>query len=241
MSAAQNGRCVQNAKPNNTGLTAMSIDRTIVAEFQKEASGRLVLFALTVFEKDETHFSRTLYDVDWSKRYGYLFDQSGFGGGSEVEVAGVYFLAGPIDVKITEKPTALVSSVDQPPWRSPATKKIRERNRTRRLKKLPKEFQLEDGADLLDWLRCNGIEQDGVWCSACRDWVPGEELCRHTWWCDDSYWYSTPDDRPCAHCINGRCRNFFEITPCVNSFDNGSLWFWAGQPELTWHARLNSR
>jgi hypothetical protein len=217
----------------------MNDKRTILAEFQKKASGRLELFSLTTFEDCGAYLSRKTYNVDWSKRYGYLFEQTGFGGGTEVEVGGIYFLSGPVDVKIVERPTTLVSGDDRPPWRSAATKKIRQRNRTRRLQKLPKEFALE-GGDLLDWLRRNGIEEDGVWCSACRDYMPGQSLCRHIWWCDVSCWYSTPEDRPCASCINGRCRNDFEMTPGTYAFDDGPLWFWGGQPELTWPARFRA-
>lgn len=215
----------------------MNTKRTILAEFQKEASGRLILFSVTVFTECETYFSTDVYDVDFSKKYGYLFDQSGAGGGLKASVSGPYFLGGPVPVDLTEKPTALVDSSDRPPWRSAATKKIRKLNRTRRLPRLPKEFRAEEG-DLLDWLQRNAIQQDGVWCSICRDWVPGEDLCEHTLWCDTTSWYSTPDDRKdCKYCINGRCREQFELLPTVEPQD-GPLWFWSGQPELNWHARM---
>lgn len=214
--------------------------RTILAEFHKEAGGRLILFSVNVFEDGGDYYSRTIYDVDRSKKYGYLFDQSGAGGGRKVCVSGIYFLGGAVPVEVVEKPTNLVSAGDSPPWRSRETRVIRDRNRTRRLRQLPKEFRCDDG-DLMNWLERNAIQQDGVWCSACRDWVPGDDLCDHSWWCDAVSWYSTPEDRKtCKRCINGRCREDFEIVQTVEESD-GPLWFWGGEPELTWRAKMADR
>ena len=174
-------------------------DRAMVAEFHKNSNGRLELFSLTAFTSHvaqhdgKTYLSRDTYDVDYSREYGYIFHLSGGGGGHTVEVSGIYFTSG--KVKIKEKPCQLVSPADKPPWRSKETRIIRERNKTRRLRKLPKAFRFEPGADILDWLESNAIRDEAVYCSECRDWVPGESLCGHCWWCDKSGMYSTPDER----------------------------------------------
>jgi hypothetical protein len=68
------------------------------------------------------------------------------------------------------------------------------------LPKLPKAFLreaevLQPGWDLLDWLEHFAIHGEAVWCSVCHDYYPGEELCKHCWWCDKTGWYSTPDER----------------------------------------------
>lgn len=203
--------------------------RTILAEFQKEASGRLLLFSVNVFEDSGAYVGRTIYDVERSRKYGYMFDQSGAGGGCAVEVRGIYFLGGPVKVSVTERPTDLVSGNDKPPWRSPESKRIRERNRTRRLNKLPKEFRCDNGGDLMMWLGRNAIQQDSVWCSKCRDRVPGDDLCQHVRWCDQRSWYVTPDD-VCTSCIGGTCKDRFELAPHVSPFD-GAMWIHGGQPE----------
>jgi hypothetical protein len=131
-----------------------------------------------------TGLMRTEYDVEYSKRYGYLFDKSGCGGSDPVTVSGLYFTSG--NVTVRETPGQFV------------TRKARRLNPTHRLRKLPGEFTSERAADLLDWLEDNGIQQGSVWCSECRDRVLSEELCEHCWWCEKIGWYSTPSDR-CGH------------------------------------------
>lgn len=175
--------------------------RQIVAEFHKRAGGRLELFAITTLTKEvgndgRAYLSRTQYDVDLSRKYGYIFDQSGFGGGSTVAVSGIYFASSGVSLK--ETPTQLVASTDKPPFRSKATKVIRQRNRTRRLRSLPRSFDLRPGWDLMDWLENNAIQSDSVWCSSCRDTFPEDSLCEHCWWCDQKCWWSTPSER-CEH------------------------------------------
>lgn len=172
--------------------------RQIVAEFHKSARGRLTLFALTtitegVADDGRRYTMREQYDVDLSRRYGYIFDLTGVGGGPTVEVSGIYFASPGASVK--EKPCQLVSADDRPPWRSKKTKTIRERNRTRRLRSLPRSFALERGWDLLTWLEYNAIQGDSVWCSICRDDFPETDLCEHCWWCDKAGWWSTPSER----------------------------------------------
>lgn len=173
--------------------------RGVVAEFYKSAGGRFTLFSITTLTKEiarydgSTYVSRTGYDVEWSRRFGYIWHESSGGGDRVIEVTGPYFTSG--DVKVKEKPTRLVDARDKPPWKGKRTLAIRERNRTRRLNKLPKAFALGDGEDLIDWMESNAIDDDPVWCSECRDWVIGEYLCEHTWWCDKTCWYSTPDER----------------------------------------------
>lgn len=206
---------------------------TILAEFHKSRGGVLSLFAVWVFEDipGRDHLGMHSYDVEHSRSYGYMFDMSGFGGADrKVEVSGVYFCDGPVKVEIVEKPTDLISSGDRPPYRSAATRRVRELNRTRRLRQLPKEFRCNDGADLMVWLRRNAIEQDSVWCSTCRDRMPGDSLCEHVRWCDQAGWYVTPDD-DCSKCIGGRCLDRFDMTPHVSQFD-GPLWFWGQTPEV---------
>ncbi len=172
--------------------------RGIVAEFHKSAGGRLTLFALTTLTEERAHdgstyISRTGYDVEWSRAYGYIWHDSSGGGDRIIEVTGPYFTSG--DIKVREKPTQLVDCRDKPPWKSPRTKAVRERNRTRRLRKLPKAFDLREGEDLISWMETYAIDDDAVWCSECRDYVTGEYLCRHCWWCDRTGWFSTPDER----------------------------------------------
>lgn len=175
-----------------------------VAEFHKNSSGKLTLWSLTAIERGHDrdgreYLSKKIYDVEYSRTYGYLFQQSGWGGAMPVTVSGIYFTSGD-DVEIKETPCDLVDSRDKPPWRGKKTQVIRQRNRTRRLRKLPKAFTadprgLQTGDDILNWLQNNGIEQDAVYCSDCRDFVPGDELCKHCWWCDKTGWYSTPAER----------------------------------------------
>jgi hypothetical protein len=169
----------------------VSEGRDIVAEFHKDSSGRLTLWSLTAMGHALGY--RTTYDIEHSRRYGYIFDQCGAGGSDVVEVSGIYFASG--DVKIKEKPTAVVDARDNPPWRSKRTRAIRERNRTRRLRTLPRAFALQPGWDLLDWLEHNAIQETSVYCSVCRDRLPDGGLCEHCWWCDTAGWYSTPSER----------------------------------------------
>lgn len=182
--------------------------RGVVAELYKSAGGRLKLFSITTLttktaHDGSTYLSRTGYDVEWSRRFGYIWHESSGGGDRIVEVTGPYFTSG--DIKVKEAPTQLVDSRDKPPWKSRRTQAIRERNRTRRLRRLPKDFELNDGGDLIDWLERNAIDDDAVWCVTCRDYVTGADLCGHTWWCDKTGWYSTPSER--CKCKNAEeCR-----------------------------------
>lgn len=173
--------------------------RAIVAEFHKTAGGRLSLWSLTSITEEaardgsgKTYLMLRVYDVETSRKFGYIFHQSGGGGSSPVSVEGIYFTSG--DVAVEERPCHLVDPKDKPPWRGKKTKAIRKRNRTRRLRSLPKAFTSDSG-DLLDWLEVNGIEQDAVWCSECRDSYPSDQLCSHCSWCDKIGWYSTPSER----------------------------------------------
>lgn len=161
--------------------------RATVAEFHKDGRGRLILFSLTVVKQEtdrrdgREYLMRETYDVDHSRQYGYLFHMSGAGGSDPVPVSGPYFASGDVEVKETK--STLVN------------RKSRKLNRTRRLRAIPKAFSCEPGHDLLNWLEYNAIQQDGVYCSTCRDYVPGDELCEHCWWCELTGWYSTPSER----------------------------------------------
>ena len=174
----------------------------IAAEFHKDSSKRLALFSLwTVREEIDRHDGLTYlyhdgYDVDWSRdRQSYIFHNSS-SGLTPAEVSGIYFMSG--DIPIKEKPCTLVDARDKPPWRGKRTKAIRERNRTRRLAKLPKAFDIAANSNLLEWLQNNGIESDAAYCSICRDYFPTSEewlLCEHIWWCSTDGWWSTPSER----------------------------------------------
>lgn len=166
-------------------------ERQIVAEFRKDSGGRLTLWQLTALQEKtgagETYISRSIYDVEWSLSYGYLFDMSGFGGRGPIPVEGIYFASA--GAEIEERPCRLFD-----PNRK-YTRALRKRNRTRRLRRLPRAFDLEPGWDLLDWLQHRAIEDSAVWCSVCRDHLPGGSLCEHCWWCRAASWYSTPTER----------------------------------------------
>lgn len=172
------------------------------AEFHKDSGGRLELSSLWTRTEGvsrydgKTYIGTDGYDVEWSKYHrSYIFHNSS-SGCHPPEISGIYFLSGDMEVK--EKPCQLVDSRDEPPWKSKETQVIRRRNRTRRLAKLPKAFNMNNASDLLDWLQQNGIESDAVYCSICRDWFTGNsgyEVCEHVWWCDKTADWSTPDER----------------------------------------------
>ena len=174
--------------------------RQIVAEFHKSAGGRLSLWSVTTITekplKDgsgETYLSRDIYDVEQSRQFGYIFHQSGGGGRGPVPVEGIYFATPGAEVE--ERPCQLVDARDKPPWRGKKTRAIRARNKTRRLRALPKAFAPPAGGDLMNWLEVEGIQSEAVWCSECRDAYPSDQLCEHCFWCDKIGWYSTPTDR----------------------------------------------
>lgn len=177
------------------------MDRAIVAEFFRPPHGTTRLHALTVVEdrisrEGKAYRSRTQYDVEWSRKLGYyLFHQSGGGGGEQVEIGGIFFTSGPAKVK--KKQAQWVDGNDKPPWRSRRTKELRRVNKTRCLPQLPRHIDLieADGGDLLKWLERTSVDVDAVYCSECRDWVRGDHLCKHCWWCDKVGWYSTPAER----------------------------------------------
>lgn len=161
----------------------------IAAEFHKDSGGRLKLFSLFVRTEEvsrhdgKTRFGADGYDVDWSKKYlSYVFHQSSCGF-HEPEVSGIYFLAG--DMKVKETPCSFISD------------RARERNKTRRLVRLPRAFDMDGFENLLEWLRGNAIESDTEYCSVCRDRIPttDDQLCDHVWWCEKESQWSTPDQR----------------------------------------------
>lgn len=181
--------------------------RRVVSQFIKRPGQPLELTSLTVLEKKvgygrKAYLAQTVYDVDLSRKYGYLFHESGFGGSLPITVDGIYHVHG--DVPVRENPTTLVDARDRPPWRSPKIRRIRALNRTRRLRALPRQFGGQ--GDLLEWLERYGIQQDAVWCSECHDYVPGDELCDHCWWCEKIGWYSTPSER-CGCTNREQCEN----------------------------------
>jgi hypothetical protein len=185
--------------------------RAIVAEFHKDSGSRMTLFAMTVLadghgSDGRAYRFREQYDVELSKKYGYIFHTTGFGGDHVIPASGIYHVSG--DVKVKQRPCQLVDGHDKPPWRSKKTRAIRERNKTRRLRNLPKAFGVEPGKDLLDWLHRNAIQEHAVYCSECRDWMPhtGYDFCKHVWWCDKTGSHSTPTER-CKCKSQEECRD----------------------------------
>jgi len=173
----------------------------LLAEFHKDSSKRLWLFSVYVLSERMSRFSGENvqyadgYDVEWCKRYqSYVFHNSS-SGIMPKDIDGIYFISG--DVKVKEKPCQLVDARDKPPWKGKRTRIIRERNRTRRLRKLPKAFEMGHATNLMEWLQDNGIENGATYCSECRDWLPedADELCDHVWWCAKTGSYSTPNER----------------------------------------------
>lgn len=173
--------------------------KAIVAEFHLAADRRMTVCSLTTIVRITAHDGKRyelqrVYDVDWSKTCGcYIFHMSGAGGSQPITVSGIYVASGPVETQ--ETPTTLVDGRDHPPWRSRETRVIRRLNHTRRLRKLPKSFDLAPGQHLLDWLQHHGIEAPSVYCSTCKDHLPDTDLCEHCWWCDKTGWYSTPSER----------------------------------------------
>lgn len=174
--------------------------RSVISTFLRTAGRRTHLWSLVVIEPTrghdgKTYLSQYLYDVEWSRRFGYIFHMSG-AGGFDLEVEGLYHVSGDLHgEKVTEKPCRLIDPNDRPPYRSAKTKAIRDRNKTRRIR-LPKQFQGEP--DVLAWLELNGINSDAVFCATCDDWLPGDnacDWCPHIWWCEKTGWYSTPSER----------------------------------------------
>lgn len=175
--------------------------RTVIARFYKDAGKRFTLWSVTVICDHGTY---SQYDVEKSKRFGYIFSQCGMGGGQVVEIDGPYFVSG-VSAKIKEKRSRIVHSKDNPPWRSRETRRLRVLNRTRRLRTLPSGFEVPQGNDLIDWLERNGIQCEAVYCRTCADWYPEDDACRHVWWCDPKCDWSTPS-YPCGHEDRDICR-----------------------------------
>lgn len=172
--------------------------RTVVAEFYRPPHGITRLHSLVVIEAKTSrdgkpYTSRDYYDVDWSRTYGYIFDQSGCGGGRDpVKVRGLHYICGD-EIDLIPEPCTWCDGHHKE--RKRRTKLIRRVNRTRRLQSLPRGIELRPGEDLLDYLERDGIQGDSVWCSICCDHFPESSLCQHIWWCDRSCWWSTPSDR----------------------------------------------
>lgn len=184
-------------------------NRTVIAEFFKDGRGVVRVNNLTVIEEERGGFHKEIWDVDYSRKYGYIVHQSGAGGEvSPIEVRGIYHVSGTGNPEIVETEPQWVDARDSPPWTGARTLAIRKRNQTRRLTKLPKAIDIQPNQDMLAWLQSNGIEGDSVWCSTCRDCFPGTDdwnLCVHCWWCDKTGDYSTPSER-CACKSREECR-----------------------------------
>lgn len=184
--------------------------RVVITQFHRSAGNRTTIWSLIVLEPERGHDGKMYlaqhhYDVEHSRRFGYIFHMSA-AGGFPLKVDGRYHVSGNLNGKrVIEEPCQLVHSSDRPPWQSRKTKALREFNKTR-LIRLPKQFR--DEPDTLSWLRQNGIEGDAVFCAMCRDFFPGDnayDWCDHIWWCDKSGTYSTPTER-CKCKSREQCR-----------------------------------
>lgn len=204
-----------------------NLNREVVGMFYKDSSNRIRLNNLVVLQEcgkndGNVYLVCEQWDVDYSRKYGYLYHMSGCGGDESIEVRGIYHTTATYMAKrllgestgalvpliIIEKEPQWVDSRDKAPFdNKPRTLAVRKRNRTRRISNLPKDIVLREGQDLLDWLDSNGINGDAVWCSTCKDYVPGADydLCEHCWWCDKIGTYSTPNDR-CGCKSREECR-----------------------------------
>lgn len=195
------------------------LNREVIALFFKDKSKIVRLYSLIVLKEikknyeGKTFLSRYEYDVEYSKKFGYIFNHFGYGGSPIINVSGIYHVTANVVTKrlmgqstgvlvppkIVENPPQWVDSRDKAPFdNKPRTKEVRKRNKTRQLFKLPKAFDVKPGEDLLEWLRNNGIESESMWCSTCRDYFPSSnsyDLCEHVWWCENTGTYSTPSDR----------------------------------------------
>lgn len=195
--------------------------REILAEFWCDEDGKLWLNSMSVSEPrvgrtGEAHRSLDHYDVDWCKRDGqYLFHQSGGGGSWPQEARGIYWRTDGFRVK--ERAAQWCSVGEDGAIDRAATKYTRMRNRTRRLRLLPKEFRgakhfeyrfplkaIVAAGDLLDWLEQNGQQEESVFCGECGDDLPGDDLCVHCWWCEAVGWYVTPTEGEV--CFDADCR-----------------------------------
>lgn len=152
----------------------MSKPLPFVAEFYRRPDRSLELQCLTTVDGERTR----IFDVNLSKRHGYIFDEVG-GGRVPVAVSGIYYATKGVPLAISRSRLIIRAA--------------RQRNRTHRLSRLPRRFACE--GDLLGWLECNAIQETAVWCEECRDWSPGDQLCEHCWWCYRIGWYSTPSER----------------------------------------------
>lgn len=167
--------------------------RSTIATFYRDASGRMEMNSLIVIGGRRYPDTLTFYDVDFSRAHGYIYHMSGAGGRVPPEVSGLYAISG-ASVEVEECPCNL------------ADEAARLRNTTRRLRRSPLSFKLEAGWDFFDWLEHNAIHGDAVWCRTCRDFLHEGSLCKHTWWCDRTGTYSTPDDR-CKCADREECRS----------------------------------
>lgn len=210
-------------------------DRKILATFFRHEDGRLELNHVSVLAACEYKLGPyadrhvrcrghlTGYDVDWCKRdRQYVYHNSSGGGPLPETVTGIYWCSSGYPVK--ERAAQWCSANYEDGRIDAETRYIRARNRTRRLKQLPKEFRdcwiklpngtrfRQESDDLLDWLEHHGTEEDAVFCVECEDDFPGDDLCEHCWWCDSAGWYVTPSegepcfDRECYGCSNRRRR-----------------------------------
>jgi hypothetical protein len=165
--------------------------RIIAAQFHLREDGTYELFSLWHFQQHERgHWYYHCYDVDWCKRdQSYVFHQSG-GGPTPIEIDGLYWASE--GAPITERPCQLVDD------------DARERNATRRLPEVP--IDIEGCADVLDWLENTAQDEGTEYCSVCDDRLPTDDLCEHIWWCEETAWYSTPDERrldcACEECTS---------------------------------------
>lgn len=201
--------------------------RKILAEFYIEEDGTFRLFSVYVVDPITMYdgkpgYSLDGYDVEYSETYGYIYHLTS-GGILPDAVSGIYWASPGLSLK--ERACQLCSCNYESGKLDAETRYIRARNRTRRLKQLPKEFRKAEHferpiagvrvkitpGDLMDWLEHNALNDEAVYCSECEDWLPSEDLCEHCWWCDTAS-YVTPSegsacfDPDCYECRRARKR-----------------------------------
>ena len=166
-------------------------ERAVVASFILQEDGTYELNSVISQHGDCPGCS--IYDVDLSKSYGYVFHQSGAGFSAPFKESGIYWSISPETV--TEKPCQWTITGD-------GNNAFQERNATRRLEAIP--WDMDGAEDILEWLHRNALQDETVYCSTCEDYLPSESLCEHCWYCNDGG-YKSPGVQDYKPCFDSDC------------------------------------
>lgn len=153
------------------------------------------------------------WDFDWCQRDRTLYRHlSGCGGGKEFAL---YGCTSPYQVWAAADVTLIQNAV--PPGYFAAT----------RLKSPLKAWPLSKLFDMSE------EEESGcVYCSECRDHLPGDDsyhLCEHVRWCDRAGWWSTPDERCPAGCLDCLADGYPTAADTLARLGEG--YGWAAEPD----------